>query len=108
MSEGETRPGGRFSIGDVVQHKLFDYRGVIIGVDPRFEGTDEWYETVARSKPPRDQPWYHVLPHRATHQTYVAARNLQLDETGHPIEHPMVAVYFTHFVDGRYVNGRMN
>lgn len=98
----------RFSIGDLVQHELFDYRGVVIGADPRFEGTDEWYEIVARSRPPQDRPWYHVLPHGATHQTYVADRNLQPDHSGHPIEHPMVAVYFTHFIDGRYVNGLMN
>ena len=108
MSESQTTSSVRFSIGDLVQHALFDYRGVVIGVDPQFAGTDEWYETVARSRPPKDRPWYHVLPHGAAHQTYVADRNLQPDQTGHPIEHPMVEVYFTHFVGGRYVDGRMN
>ncbi len=95
MSEPETAV--RFSVGDVVQHELFDYRGVVIGVDPQFAGTDEWYETVARSRPPKDRPWYHVLPHGAAHQTYVADRNLRSDHSGHPIEHPLVEVYFTHF-----------
>ena len=80
----------------------------MIGVDSRFAGTDEWYETVARSRPPKDRPWYHVLPHAAAHQTYVADRNLQIDHTGSPVEHPMIETYFTHFVGGRYVDGRMN
>ncbi len=108
MSEFETPSRVRFSPGDVVQHKLFDYRGVVIRADPQFEGTDEWYETVARSRPPKDRPWYHLLPHGAAHQTYVADRNLQADHSGDPIEHPGVKAYFTHFIDGRYVDGRMN
>ena len=86
MSESKTTPRVRFSIGDLVQHELFHYRGVVIGADPQFEGTDEWYETVARSRPPKDRPWYHVLPHGATHQTCVADRNLQPDHSGHPID----------------------
>ena len=45
-------PSARFSVGDVVQHKLFDYRGVIVDVDTHFQGTEEWYEVVARSRPP--------------------------------------------------------
>lgn len=102
------KSAGRFSIGELVHHRLFDYRGVVIGVDLSFEGTDEWYESVARSKPPRDRPWYHVLPDGARHQTYVADRNLESDRSGQPIEHPLVEVYFTHFIAGRYVNSRMN
>ncbi|MGE4649601.1 MAG: heat shock protein HspQ, partial [Myxococcota bacterium] len=46
-----------FSVGYVVEHRLFDYRGVIFDVDAHFEGSDEWYEQVARSRPPRDRPW---------------------------------------------------
>ncbi len=74
----------RFSTGDVVQHKLFNYRGVIVGVDTHFRGTEAWYEAVARSRPPRHRPWYHVLPHGAQHQTYVAERNLEPDYSGLP------------------------
>ncbi|HAB30308.1 MAG TPA: heat shock protein HspQ, partial [Gemmatimonadetes bacterium] len=51
-------PSARFSVGDVVQHKLFDYRGVIVDVDTHFQGTEEWYEVVARSRPPKHRPWY--------------------------------------------------
>ena len=108
MHESNESPDVRFSTGELVHHELFAYRGVVIGVDPQFAGSDEWYETVARSRPPKDRPWYHVLPDGASHQTYVAERNLQPDHTGQAIENPLVAAYFTHFVGGRYVDGRMN
>ena len=55
----------QFSIGDLVYHKLFDYRGVVVDVDPRLMLSEEWYEAVARSRPPKDQPWYRVLVHGA-------------------------------------------
>ena len=40
----------QFTIGQVVHHVLFDYRGVVFDVDPCFSGTDDWYEKVARSR----------------------------------------------------------
>lgn len=91
-----------FSIGQVVQHKLFNYRGVIIDVDPVFSGTDEWYDTVALSRPPKDRPWYHVLVDGASHQTYVAERNLEPDDSGKPIKHPLVRDFFSDFKKGAY------
>jgi heat shock protein HspQ len=96
-------PGPQFSVGDVVRHSLFDYRGVIVEVDPHFQGTEEWYEGGARSRPPKHSPWYHVLPHGAQHQTYVVERNLEADESGLAVQHPLVEHYFTNFADGRYV-----
>ena len=93
----------KFSVGDLVAHRLFGYRGVIVDVDPRFSGTDEWYETVARSRPPKDKPWYHVLVHEAEHATYVAERNLERDVSASPIRHPMVTHFFVRFENGRYI-----
>ena len=92
----------RFAIGDIVHHKLFDYRGVIVDVDPQMMLSDEWYETVARSRPPKDQPWYRVLVHDAAHETYVAERNLEPDNDEQPIRHPAIDRFFTGFSDGRY------
>jgi len=92
-----------FRVGQVVHHLLFDYRGVIIGADRIFKGTEEWYRNVARSGPPRDKPWYHVLVHGAIHQTYVAERNLELDPTGEEIVHPLIDHYFLRFSDGAYI-----
>ncbi len=92
----------RFSVGELVHHRLFDYRGVVIDVDPQFQLSDEWYEIVARSRPPKDEPWYHVLVHQSGQQTYVAERNLERDRSGRPIEHPLLSNYFSGFSQGRY------
>ena len=95
----------KFSGGDLIHHRLFDYRGVIVDIDPTFQSSEEWYEAVARSRPPKEKPWYHVLVHGATHATYVAERNLERDESAEPISHPMLAQFFSRFENGRYVGG---
>ncbi len=93
----------KFAVGDLIHHQLFDYRGVIVDVDATFQATEEWYETVARSRPPKDKPWYHVLVHGAAHTTYVAEKNLECDASTEPISHPMLEQFFSHFEGGRYV-----
>ena len=99
-----TTAEAKFSVGQLIHHRLFGYRGVIADIHPVFQGTDEWYEQVARSRPPTDEPWYRVLPHGATHETYVAECNLEPDIEGGPILHPMVAVLFGDLRDGVYVH----
>ena len=94
--------GARFGVGEVVRHRLFEYRGVVADVDPSFQLSDEWYEEMARSRPPKDSPWYHVLVHDGEHMTYVAERNLESDPAPAPIRHPLVEQYFEGFEDGRY------
>lgn len=89
-----TRKSAKYSVGQLITHRLFDYRGVIYDVDPDFRGSEEWYETMARSRPPKDAPWYHVLVHDATHTTYVAERNLDTDASSAPIRHPLIDDYF--------------
>lgn len=96
----------KFSIGQCIQHKLFAYRGVIVDVDPEFLGTDEWYEQVARSRPPRNEPWYHVLVHDQGHETYVAERNMLADDSCEPVNHPLVDKIFTGFQNGVYLKDR--
>ncbi len=93
----------KFSVGQLVSHKLFDYRGVIVDADPEYLGSEEWYQQVARSRPPKDRPWYHVLVHDAAHNTYVAERNLEPDLSGAAINHPLIKVYFSGMANGRYV-----
>jgi heat shock protein HspQ len=93
----------RFAIGDLVHHKLFDYRGVVYDVDPQFALSEEWYETVARSRPPKDEPWYRVLVHNAINETYVAEQNLEPDSTEDPVSHPLIDALFIDFIDGRYI-----
>ncbi len=101
-----TEFGNKFHPGQVIRHSLFDYRGVVVGVDPTFQLSEEWYEEVARSCPPKDQPWYHVLVHGASHTTYVAERNLEPGGDGQPIEHPLLDRFFDKFSDGFYANSR--
>ncbi len=94
----------KFNIGQLIKHKLFDYRGVIVDVDPVFEGSDEWYDEVARSRPPKDRPWYKVLVHDSDQETYVAERNLDNDFSHEPVDHPMIESYFKRFNDGHYLH----
>jgi heat shock protein HspQ len=93
----------KFSVGELVHHRLFGYRGVIVDVDKNFQATDEWYEAVAKSRPPKNKPWYHVLVHGSDQSTYVAEQNLGPDDNLEPINHPMVEHFFSGFEHGRYV-----
>ena len=93
----------KFGPGDLILHSLFEYRGVVIDVDPHFLGTANWYNNVAKSRPPRDRPWYHVLVDGSAVQTYVAERNLEPDPSGNPVNHPDIANHFAGLSDGGYI-----
>ncbi len=93
----------KFSVGDIIHHQLFNYRGVIVDVDREFQATEEWYDQVAKSRPPKNKPWYHVLVHESTHSTYVAEQNLEPDECLEPINHPVLKQFFSKFDKGRYI-----
>ena len=97
----------KFTLGQLVHHERFGYRGVVIDMDPNFQGTDEWYDTMAKSLPPKDKPWYHVLvdikDRDGAQTTYVSERNLGPDDSPKPIEHPLIRQFFTGFRDGGYV-----
>lgn len=96
----------KFNVGQIVLHELFNYRGVIVDVDPVFQNSEEWYEQVALSRPPRDRPWYRVLVHNAVHEAYVAERNLTADSSMEAVNHPLLNVYFDNFIDGHYSSQR--
>lgn len=93
----------KFRVGQLVRHKLFDYRGVVFDVDPIFLGTEEWYAQMARSQPPKDRPWYHVLVHDAIHTTYVAEQNMEPDFDLAPIRHPQVDDLFEGLGEDGYI-----
>jgi heat shock protein HspQ len=92
----------RFFIGQLVHHNKFDYRGVIIDVDAEFNGSEEWYQQVALSRPPKDKPWYRVLVHDSNQLTYVAERHLEADSCTEPVDHPAIDLYFNGFSNGVY------
>jgi len=97
-------PLARFAIGDVVRHKLFDFRGVIFDVDPEFANSEEWYQAIPEAmRPSKDQPFYHLLAENSdsSYVAYVSQQNLLPDDSEEPIDHPAIATMFNR-EDGRY------
>jgi heat shock protein HspQ len=95
----------RFSIGDVVRHRLFDFRGVIFDIDPVFANSEEWYQAIPEEvRPAKDQPFYHLLAENgeSSYIAYVSQQNLLPDEAGEPVHHPAISGMFEGFRDGRY------
>jgi heat shock protein HspQ len=98
-------PEARFGIGDVVRHKIFDFRGVIFDVDPVFANSEEWYEAIPEAlRPSKDQPFYHLLAENAesTYVAYVSQQNLVQDDSEEPVEHPDIGTMFERLEGGGY------
>lgn len=102
----------KFGIGQVVAHTKHPFRGVIFDVDPVFSNTEEWWRSIPEdSRPRRDQPFYHILAENdeGYYVAYVSEQNLEVDESGEPVDHPGVEMIFTGLKDGRYeFEGRVN
>lgn len=95
----------RFSIGDVVRHRHYDFRGVVFDIDPVFANSEEWFQSIpAEVRPKREQPFYHLLAENedASYVAYVSQQNLMRDAEGGPVDHPSLAEMFEDFADGRY------
>ncbi len=88
--------------GDVVRHKRYGYRGVVVDFDLQCKASDAWYY-AKQTQPDRNQPWYHVLVGDSEVTTYAAQSNLGPDPTGREIQHPLISVYFDAFRNGHYV-----
>ena len=102
-----------FAVGDIVQHRLFGFRGVVFDVDPTFNNTEEWYNSIPENvRPSKDQPFYHLFAENAETEyiAYVSEQNLLPDTSGDPVRHPQVDELFERADDGAYRsrNGRMN
>ena len=95
----------QYSIGQVVKHKYLDFRGVIYDVDPEFNNTEEWYQSIpAEIRPKKEQPFYHVFAENdhVFYSAYVSQQNLQIDDSNAPIEHPDVPIFFGEFNGDSY------
>ena len=92
----------KYFIGQIIHHKRFNYRGVIYNVDPVFSESEDWYNTMAVSRPPKNSPWYHVLVDNAGHTTYVAEQNLRASESTTQISHPYLGQHFSRYDGERY------
>ena len=87
----------KFQIGQVVRHRLFPFRGVVFDIDPIFNNTEEWYESIpAEIRPHKDQPFYHLFAEndQTEYVAYVSEQNLLPDDSGEPVRHPQVAEVF--------------
>ena len=95
----------QFAIGQVVKHRLYEFRGVIVDVDPEFSNTEEWWLSIPEEvRPSKDQPFYHLLAENesTSYEAYVSEQNLLVDESGEPVNHPQVAEVFGEFRGNSY------
>ncbi len=105
MVDAPFRTKARFTIGDVVKHRVYDFRGVIFDIDPVFANSEEWYESIpAEVRPTREQPFYHLLAENGegSYVAYVSQQNLLSDGESGPVDHPSLDQLFEEFDGGRY------
>ena len=95
----------KYTIGQVVRHRVYPFRGVVFDIDPLFNNTEEWYQSIpAEVRPNKDQPFYHLFAENAETEyvAYVSEQNLLPDTSGDPIRHPEVAAMFEKDANGGY------
>jgi heat shock protein HspQ len=103
----------KFTIGQVVKHRLFPFRGIVFDIDPEFDNTEEWWLSIPEDvRPRKDQPFYHLFAENAETEyiAYVSEQNLLLDTSGQPLRHPQVGEIFEADDQGGYRprNGLLN
>ena len=88
----------KYSIGQVVKHRLYPFRGVVFDIDPEFANIP------AEIRPRKDQPYYHLFAENSETEyiAYVSEQNLLPDTSGEPIRHPEVPEVFEKDDDGSY------
>ena len=94
-----------FNIGDIVKHRIYPFRGVIVDVDPEFSNTEEWYQSIpAEIRPSRNQPYYHLMAENTEtfYTAYVSQQNLVDDGENGPLEHPDLEEIFSGMEKGKY------
>jgi heat shock protein HspQ len=95
----------RFTLGEVVKHRVFSFRGVIFDIDPVFNNTEEWWLAIPENvRPSKDQPFYHLFAENSENEyiAYVSEQNLLPDTSGKPVRHPQITEVFERDDDGRY------
>jgi heat shock protein HspQ len=103
MSSVTTQKTARFSIGDVVKHRIFPFRGVVFDVDPEFNNTEDWYRSIPEGmRPRRDQPFYHLFAENSETEyvAYVSEQNLLPDDNEEPLRNSQIKDVFDVKKDG--------
>ncbi len=96
----------KFSIGQIVKHRVYPFRGVIFDVDPEFANTQEWYDAIPESvRPRKDQPFYHLYAENdeTEYVAYVSEQNLLPDNSEEPIRHPLADETFDR-LENQYIS----
>ena len=95
----------KFPIGAVVKHRIYPFRGVVFDVDPEFNNTEEWWESIPEEvRPRKDQPFYHLLAENdeTTYIAYVSEQNLLVDDANSPVRHPQISEFFETYDPDRH------
>ena len=95
----------RFAIGEVVRHRIFDFRGVVFDIDPVFANSEDWYQSIPEHvRPRKDQPFYHLFAENSesSYIAYVSQQNLLPDAEQGPVNHPAIEGYFDEWGGERY------
>ena len=83
----------KYRVGQVVRHRVHDFRGLIFDVDPVFNNTEEWWLAIPPDRRPRkDQPFYHLFAENAETEdiAYVSDQNRLPDLSDKPLRHPQI------------------
>jgi heat shock protein HspQ len=94
----------KYSIGSVVKHRVYPFRGVVFDIDPVFNNTEEWWNSIPEEvRPHRDQPFYHLFAENAETEyvAYVSEQNLVPDASNDPLRHSQISEVFVKTRDGR-------
>src|SRR5215468_5181682 len=95
----------KYTIGQVVRHRVYPFRGVVFDIDPLFSNTEEWYQAIpSEVRPHKDQPFYHLFAENAETEyvAYVSEQNLLPDDSGEPLRHPQISEIFVRDDEGSY------
>lgn len=96
----------KFSIGQIIRHRVHAFRGVVFDVDPEFAGRELSYETInlIEGRPKKDQPFYYLFAEneQTPYIAYVSEQNLIPDASDEPVSHPQVDAMFDRDEDGSY------
>ena len=96
LANGYTCPKNspKFSPGEVIEHQMYGYRGVIVDYDNTCQAPEHWYQSN-KTQPDRNHPWYHILVDGNQQVTYAAESNLTDDQSGQPVVHGMLNLFFS-------------
>jgi len=103
------KPHVKYRVGQVIKHKRFGYRGVIVGWDEMTKAPEFWIDQMhGRDKPEwRSQPNYSVLvdtrDREGAQTTYVVQENLEVIKNT-KVLNPKVDEHFESFDGSQYIS----